>query len=193
MKLASDQVSLILGDLAALQSNRTLYLLNEPAVQKKLQLSESQQEQLGTLFMRGRGPNREQGAQTVEEHEQQAVEAARANEAAVEAILDSEQFVRLKQIGYRVEGSMAFRNLQVVTALELTAERRSRIRRIMDERPGRERYRHNLVPQDKLDEILLELTPEQRTTWTELIGEPFAGLYKVRSFDRSGPPREPRR
>ena len=55
LALARDQVARILGDLAALQSNRTLYLLDDPAVQKELQLTDAQQNQLDELSIQRKG------------------------------------------------------------------------------------------------------------------------------------------
>ena len=196
LALARDQVGRILDDLAALQSNRTLYLLDDRSVQEELRLTDEQQNQLAELSLhRGNRP-REMGSQTIEEREQRNVDAARANETAVADILTATQLQRLKQIANQVEGPMAFKNQQVVTALQLNAEQRRRIGRMLDDHRGRpgSRMVRPAEPDNELNAILSELTAEQRTIWTKLIGAPFAGRGNMRSFDRFGPnPREPRR
>ena len=198
--MARDRVSQILSDLDALRTNRTLFLLDEPTVQEALTLTDEQQSRLVSLLRRDKTSPHERKSNpdptSMGNHEQQIVEQARANEAAVAETLSTTQFRRLKQIALQVEGPMAFRNQDVVVSLGLTADQRQQIRRILDERAGgrNSRFGHNPPSESQLDTILDNLTVNQLKIWHELIGEPFAGVQNVRSFNRPGPQRfEPRR
>ena len=61
------------------------------------------------------------------------LEQARANEAEIDAILTPPQRLRLRQIALQSEGPAAFREPEVVEALDLTPAQRERIRAIESE------------------------------------------------------------
>jgi hypothetical protein len=98
---------------------------------------------------------------------------------------------RLRQVFLQVRGPMAFLEPEVTDALALTDAQRERIRELQtdlfvgpgpfvmpkrpDGPPGKpgERFRQPTSPAKVTEQILDELTPEQRTKWQALTGKPF--------------------
>jgi hypothetical protein len=129
-----------------------------------------------------------------------ALELARGNEVEVEAILTPPQRDRLRQIALQSEGPAAFREPEVVEALELTPGQRERIRAIEDQaRFGQIR---EMQPRKHLEDagkpamgrILAVLTAEQARRWKELAGDPIRGplsAFPIPFRPQSKPSRAP--
>jgi serine/threonine protein kinase len=187
-ELAATQarVRKILDDLAVLQGAGQLYLLGNPAVLDDLQLSDEQRAKIAELSRRLGEQRmeafREFHRQTPEERRRNFLELARANDAAVAAILLPEQRRRLQQIALQLQGPSAFREVDVAAALKLTAEQKERVRVIEAEmlfgKPDRPRgpwqdYEQRLKTAREAIQALL--TDEQAKRWREMAGKPFKG------------------
>ena len=131
------RVEKILADLAVLQSASKLYLLGEPSVLDDLALNEVLRPKMKELTARlGKQwleSFNDLGRLSPAERGRRVLEQARAEEAEVNAILTAPQQARLRQIGLQADGPGAFRDPEVVAALELTLEQREGIRAIEDE------------------------------------------------------------
>jgi hypothetical protein len=196
-----DRVKTILADLAVLQGAGHLYLLGNPAVQEDLRPSDEQRVQIVELSRRlgeqWMESFREFHRLTAEERRRRFLELARANDAAVTAILTPVQLRRLRQIALQSKGTAAFRDPDVVANLKLTADQKERVRAIEAEtifgKPERPRSpgpvdpwkAHEQTQKAACERIQMALTEEQRKRWREMTGEPFGGSIA------SVPPRPP--
>jgi hypothetical protein len=139
LAVTRDRVRRILDDLAVLQGAGQIFLLSEPAVLDDLKLSREQRGRVAELSRRLADQRHEklQGFYrlTPDERQRRFVELARANEAEVAGILSPEALVRLRQIALQGQGAAAFREVDVIEGLKLTAEQRERIRAIDGDPP----------------------------------------------------------
>ena len=115
-----------------------LYLLAQPAARDDLRLDEDQRRKVADLSARaGRRWMDAFGdpanAPAPAERERIVLEQVRANEAEMGAILTPAQRLRLRQIALQSEGPGAFRQPEVVEALELTREQREQIHAIEEQ------------------------------------------------------------
>jgi eukaryotic-like serine/threonine-protein kinase len=182
------RVEQILDDLAVLRAASKFYLLTQPAVLDDLRLNEEQRTKMKDLMARvlkqWMDPFHDGGRFLPAERARRPLERARANEAEVNSILTPAQQERLRQIGLQAEGPGAFRDPELVAALQLTSRQRKRIRAIEDEMrfawmrpmgsPG-----HGPAPEREKrtnERILRVLTEEQARQWREMTGEPVKGL-----------------
>jgi serine/threonine protein kinase len=192
LSATQERVKKILADLAALQGAGQLYLLNDAGVLDDLHADDDQRGRLAEFFRhqgeRGMEVFREFRQLTPEERRQRFLDFARANEAAVAAILSPGQIRRLRQVALQARGPMAFREPDVAASLKLTAEQRERIRAIEADtffgpaeplRPGFAPPPSRKVFEQRLraavDRIQALLTEEQAKRWKEMTGEPFKG------------------
>ena len=204
------QVETILADLAVLRAAGELYLLIQPSALDDLQLDAQQRARVSDLSSRAGkrwmesfgDPDRLPHAA---ERVRLALEQARANEAEIETILTPAQQHRLRQIALQSEGPGAFREPEVVDALQLTADQRERIRAIEEEvligqlremrsggTPAESAKNRGAKGPPAWERILAELTTEQSRRWRELAGEPIRG--PLRTFSTPfGSPRTPNR
>ncbi len=196
-------VQKILDDLVVLQGAGKLFLLKQAAVLQDLQPSEEQRADIAELSRRldaqSQDKFRAYRQLSPEERQRRFLDLARANEAAVQAILTPGQWTRLKQIALQLQGPSAFREVNIATALKLTADQKERIRAIEAETffGMPDRRRHGPIPRDARtpresrkareqalksasDKILQLLTAEQRRRWQELAGKPFEGEITFR-------------
>lgn len=188
----TQRVVKILADLAVLRTASRFYLLCQPVVLDDLHLTPHQRSQIKELTARvGKewmASIREIGLLPPSERGCRMVARARVNEADLNRILTLTQQTRLRQIGLQAEGASAFRDPEVVLALELTPEQRERIRVLEDEaafwwmRPhGRGPSTGNFSSTAETregspnDRILPLLTQEQARKWRELTGPPVRG------------------
>jgi serine/threonine protein kinase len=214
-KSVDDRVKKILSDLAVLQGAGQVFLLNSEAVLEDLDLSAEQRKRVTDLSQHVTEQRQKSFEAfhklTRDERRQRFLDEARSNEAAIAEILNPEQIRRLRQITLQSRGPMAFRDRDVITALKLTAEQRTRINAIEAETffkpegpPSRRGQRaseppkkardesesHKKAHEDKrkaaMERILKVLTQEQAKKWEEMIGEPFAG--PAPEFFRGPPP-----
>ncbi len=202
----------ILDDLLVLQGAGQLALLANPGVLADLRPSAEQREQI-TEWSRRLATQRLEAFQkynqlTPRERQQRFLESARANEAAITAILTPQQRDRLRQITMQLQGASAFRDPAVVTTLKLTAEQRERLRAIEAEpvfvplppgpkgrprSPEEQRKANEQRARSVRERIRAVLTEEQATRWRRLTGAPFEGWsFAFHPHLRPGPFRLPR-
>ena len=201
------RVEKVLADLAVLQSASKLYLLGDPAVLDDLALNDVQRPKVKELTARlgkrwlesfndfGRLPPAERGRRVLEQ--------ARADEADVNAVLTAPQQARLRQIGLQADGPGAFRDPEVVAALQLTPVQREGIRAIEDEAffammrmmgPPTGPAGPEPKPKDRpaKERILALLTEEQARRWAAITGPPFKGALAPFPAPFGPPPPSPR-
>jgi serine/threonine protein kinase len=184
------RVEAILADLAVLRAGGELYLLAQQPALDDLGLDDGQRLNVADLSARAgrrwmdvfgdpaRLPSRSERVRIV-------LEQARSNEVEIDAILTTPQRVRLRQIALQAEGPTAFREPEVVEALELTPAQREKIGAIEDEVFFRQMRdtRSGKAPDDNgkaiMKRVLAELTPDQARRWRELAGEPVQGPLSV--------------
>jgi serine/threonine protein kinase len=196
------RVETILADLAVLRAAGELYLLVQPTALDDLRLDGPQRRKVADLSARA-------GRRWVEafgdpahlpspaERTRIALEQVRANEAGIDAILIPSQRARLRQIALQAEGPSAFREPEVVEALDLTTDQRERIRaieegalfrQIRDFRSGKAA---DAAGTPTMDRALAVLTPDQARRWRAMVGEPIRGPLSVFPMPFR-PSREPR-
>jgi serine/threonine protein kinase len=166
-------------------------LLAEPAVQQELKISPDQKQRIRQLAEKWRQTFRDSRDLSPEEA-RPWLEKLADQEKSLLGDLGPEQARRLEQIAWQQAGVGAFRDHQVVAALQLTEEQKEQIRAIQaarrdrGPRPGGPRPEAARKAEDSrkiaLDQALGVLTPQQREQWQQLIGEPFKGEI------RHGPP-----
>ena len=130
---------------------------------------------------------------------------------AVEGVLSAEQRNRLSQIALQDRSVDAFRSADVLEKLDLTKTQRDRIRARIDDanlasmqydslqwgrhrkrsdeerRSDDEREQQYMAFKNKtMEQVLAELTPEQRDRWNSMVGPPFKG-----TLERGRGPRGP--
>jgi eukaryotic-like serine/threonine-protein kinase len=213
---ARDRVKKILDDLAELEGSGHFFLLNLNAddVLNDLGATEDQRQRLRALNRQRESIPQNFGRLSADERRVWFVKQARAYEYEANRILDATQQARLRQIGIQAKHEMAFRDPAVVAALKLTPEQQERIRAVEADRmfmqrpegPRPEGHRPDGPPfgpkgkgpddnmrRNGMDRILAILTEEQRTRWSELIGNPF--VWQRGPFPngpgRFGPPQGP--
>src|SRR5206468_4893419 len=114
-----------------------LVRIRDPEVQRALQLTPEQREQVARLsetwaeqgLMQFRGPR---GGFPPEALGQKFLEVARANEKKLNDILTPEQRKRFPQVVIQLQGPIAFHDSPVVDELRLTADQRRQIRELKD-------------------------------------------------------------
>jgi len=216
-----ERVKRILYELNLLRRGLDVDVLKEPKVQEALQVDTDQQTQLASLFLKWNDERRtlfENIASLDEDaRRRKFVGIAEEHELALAKVLTSRQRERLRQIALQSLGLLAFREAEVIEALDLTAEQRGTIRKISQELmvklspdtgrggppPGdrdpksweesrRKRYAAAVEEAVSAAETFLE--PDQVARWRDLTGEPFpgaAGLLHQRG-GRFGDMRGPR-
>jgi len=134
------KVELILNELTTLIGVGKYRLLQYPQVQRELQLTPEQQASLQTVvdLWHEMFHDRESLGRT--EREQRRLELARRQDAEVKRLLTAEQQARFQQIVWQEAGPLALEDDALAGKLELTAEQREEIRRLLAEylppRPG---------------------------------------------------------
>ncbi len=197
LRATKRQVENIVADLAELQGARPSPLLHHKAVRDELDLTDEQRTQVRTMLDDGWKQIVQWGKLKPAKRERHFIELMRAEEERVRKILSAEQYGRLRQIALQQQGLAAFRDPSVIAALKLTPAQRDKLRVIEAEAflggppgppPG--------PPPDKMggppappmqgfgkmfgklkaarERALAVLTKEQRQTWQELTGPPFA-------------------
>jgi Spy/CpxP family protein refolding chaperone len=199
-------VEKILADLTILEGVGNLHLLSQTAVQDDLELSPEQRLKItdlsDRLMAQGMELFRRFGQLSAEERQTRFLDQARADDAAMNAVLTRSQVSRLRQIALQSQGLAAFRDPVVVDALKLTGEQRKKIRAIESDQffSSIEGMRPGASPEDfrksfdqkrlvTLDRVRKLLTPEQEQTWNTLSGKPFQGALPF--LFRPGPPGPP--
>ena len=169
-----------------------IMLLGQKSVQDELKLSEDQVKKVneGTLKMFGEFAGLRQLSQ--EEQQKKMKELREESDKAVADILKPEQAKRFKQIHLQQLGVMAFSDDPIVKDLKLTDEQKDKIKTIQEEarkeinelRQKGARLPELLkkgmdVNRKAADKVVALLTPEQKTKWKDLTGEPFKGEIRL--------------
>ena len=124
----------ILHELEILRRDMQTGLLNNAVVIRELRLAEQQGEQVNKLLATWE-QQKEQLRPILEsldddERRRRFVELAEQRESDLEMVLTYEQLKRLGQLALQAQGVWAFKEPDVVAALELTSEQRAAIRKI---------------------------------------------------------------
>ena len=184
------RVAAILSDLAVMHGAWQHLLLRDPAVRAELKLSAGQSAEVEAVTreiaaLEG-GPGPRFSRLKPDERGARLLADARRHEGRITAVLRPEQLARLRQLAWQARGAEAFRDPDLVTLLKLTPAQRDLMRGPDDGPPPRP----NGPPPDRrpgppdgrpgrlrrgppLTDNLAALTPEQRTRWAALTGEPF--------------------
>jgi len=129
-----DRVQSILADLAVLQSDRNIMLLNEPAVLNDLGVNSEQMDAIQEVVRRHREDRvwwfQDRGGRGPQEHYVAALESAKQNDTLLTEALTPAQRERLRQIALRLQGPRAFQDYAVIEALGLTQEQRTEMKTI---------------------------------------------------------------
>jgi hypothetical protein len=180
-------------------------LLAQKSVQTELKLSDDQVKKVTQLAESRGATARPQRGQTTnrEELRKQQEERAQASEKALAEILKPEQLKRAKQISWQQQGTQAFANAEVATALQLSNEQKEKIRGIQEQAQQArgqlfqrgaggnfEEARKKMEEARKAtdEKVMNVLSAEQKTKWKELTGEPFKGEIQ-RGTRPARPPR----
>jgi serine/threonine protein kinase len=202
----------ILNEMKLLQRDMQRWALENPAVPEALQLADAQREKLAELREKWKDEpesiKKDWRELSEDARWRRAVLRAEEHNDALELLLTPEQRQRLSEIVIQNAGIFAFRDPEIVTALELTLEQRKAIREIerglfrhrFDQR-GEGRVREGaaggpprMTKREAVSKVLELLTPNQIRKWNELIGPPFAGIDDPppRGLQGFGPPNERR-
>ena len=131
-----DRVRKILADLAVIQGDRNLYLLNEPIVLDQLHLSPAQKESIGeisgTMGRRREESFRDFGRLTNEERKARFLEMARTRDSALQKILQPEQVARFRQLALQSQEPFVFLQQEVVSSLGISNDQKEKIRSRME-------------------------------------------------------------
>ena len=166
-----------------------LMLLNQESVQKELKLTDEQKTKINELRQSAREKMQEIFQADQAERQQKMQALNQENRKALETILNAEQGKRILEIVYQQRGAMAFADPEVAKALNLNEEQQGKVKTTTEEMAAamRELFTQGQAPDEearkKMDELrkstgeklVALLTPEQKTKWTALQGEPFKG------------------
>jgi hypothetical protein len=194
-----------------LRRGSQVLLLQQPSVQKELNLSADQVRQVNRLAHQRRAAFWESCDLSREESRTRFEELAAQERALVEG-LRPEQAGRLRQIAWQRQGPGALHDPEVAAALGLTNEQKQKIRAIEAHRPpwgphrpggppgwgpGGPHPRGRPKPEDlwrgSWGQLLSVLTAEQKAKWKELTGEPFKGEVRPPHPGGVGPRPNPRK
>ncbi|HLJ12711.1 MAG TPA: hypothetical protein VKU82_16060, partial [Planctomycetaceae bacterium] len=189
------RVQRILQELKVLEQAHYLSLIAYPEVQTDLVLAKAKREEVANLITDW---SRERAdldgkirALPRDERRSRLAEQYQAQEEALAAVLTPRQEHRLRQILLQVKGPFAFREPEIVSALELTSDQREMIRERTNEAfasvwrswsGGKREDFHKLLPpamKDAVNRILIQLTAQQSERWRELAGRPFESTTPI--------------
>ena len=190
LEATRDRVRAILADLRVLEGRFRHVLLTQQSVQTDLKLAAEQLDRLDPVLetirprFGGQFLERRRPVPPVPERPRKLLDEVKDHETQIGAVLTPAQMARLGQIALQARGPAAFRDPDVVDRLRLTPEQRDTIRGIEQETFGPRPGGSGLGPPKKgpesgsrpgMDRALAVLTPEQRATWKEMTGDPYAG------------------
>jgi serine/threonine protein kinase len=172
-------VEKVLADLAALRGAGQRVLLSQPAVLDDLGLDAVQRLKIKELTARLQKQQMDAWHEFAKlapgERGRRILKQARANEAAVAAILTAAQLRRLHEIALQMQGPTVFREPEVAMALKLSDEQRERIWAIEEETFLASMKKGGPAAGPPSERVLTVLTREQAGLWREITGEPFRG------------------
>jgi hypothetical protein len=204
-----DRVKRLLADLAAMQGAGQIFMLANNAVLDDLELADEQRKKVEVVLQQLTARQQEMFRAfhrlTPDERRARFLEMARANEAVIADLLTPEQVRRLRQISVQWQGPMAFREYDIVLALDLSPPQRELIRSIeaemmfgkrdgpspQDMSPEARQKAFEKVADAAMERILAILTEDQIQSWFEIVGKPFTGprpLFNARPGQFGPPP-----
>ena len=170
-------------------------IISVPAVQKELKLSEEQASKAATFAEEYREKGREMYAELegLEQAERQTKMQAlnqkhfAAGMKDVEAMLKPEQTKRFKQIVFQTRGIDNLTDPETAKALKVTPEQADRVKNLLETQRSEMREATADAGSDRraamgkmqeirkatLEKALAKMTPEQKTMYKEMAGEPF--------------------
>jgi Spy/CpxP family protein refolding chaperone len=163
-------------------------LLSQPSVQKELNISAEQKQQLQEAAAKLRqAPPPDFSNLSPSDRAEKMQEMAREGERTAAKILHRDQMKRLKEISLQVRGAGAFNDPEIAKALDLTDEQKEKIKTTLSESRGQRpqvapgtdpqatRKHFEEMRKANLDKVMNVLTADQKTKWKEMTGEPFKG------------------
>jgi eukaryotic-like serine/threonine-protein kinase len=124
-----------------------------------------------------------------DQRRQKLLELTPKTDKMVADVIEPAQFKRLKQISWQVQGPFAFRDPEIISGLQMTAEQQKECDRLR--REGREEMgklfqglssinanildKAREVSDATRDKIVASLTPQQERKWKEMLGDTFSG------------------
>jgi hypothetical protein len=170
-----------------------LMLANQKSVQQELKLSDEQIKKVAEIGKAMRLKAEDITETVPKERMKKAMEIFKVAEKDVYAMLKPEQAKRMRQIALQQQRlARAFENPEVAKVLKLSEEQTKKMREIRESAAkestklseggkSRDEARKKMAEFSKATEekLLKVLTNEQRTRWTELLGEPFKGELKA--------------
>lgn len=160
-------------------------LLRRSDVQRELNLTEQQKNQIRQMQESMRTAMQEMRGMPPQERRRKMEELRRKNDPT--SVLNESQKKRLREIELQAMGPSAFLTPEVADELKLTQEQRSRLQGIVMQQMQqlREQFRgggfgqgqggqHFQQMRDQMEKQMLEvLTPAQRQQWQQMQGKPF--------------------
>jgi serine/threonine protein kinase len=192
---AQERVRRILDEMGIVQRSMRLGALDKPAVQKALDLTDDEHENLVKLLAKWKeewGPSeKEMGGLSEDARRQKLVVIAQDHDRALEKVLSPKQRQRLGEVVLQFFGLFTFKDPDVVDDLKLTKEQRKKIREIEREirptfgppgsgpGPGRgaggwRGGAPRLTKKETVNKVLALLNDTQLQKWKDLTGLPFA-------------------
>jgi hypothetical protein len=166
-------------------------LLRMPEVQAELKLTDEQKTKINEMQSQLRAGRRGQGGGfrdlSREEREKQLAERRANEQKQLQAILNTDQLKRYRQLQLQRQGLLALRDTTVQDELKLTTDQRSKVDGVLTEQTEEMRKIRQSAAGDraaartqtealrKKTEEKLEalLTDDQKKQWKEMLGAPF--------------------
>ena len=170
-----------------------LMLANQKSVQEELKLSEQQIKKVAEVGKAMRLKAEDITETDPKERMKKAMELFKRAETDVFAMLKPEQAKRMRQIALQQQRlARAFENPEVAKVLKLSDDQTKKMREVRESAAkesaklsegakSRDEARKKMAEFSKATEekLFKVLTDEQRTRWSELLGEPFKGELKA--------------
>ena len=160
-------------------------LLSQKSVQEELKLNEDQVKKVDELLAKQRESFGDSRDLSREERQKRFTESREASQKAVGAILNEEQQKRYKQVSLQLQGAGALGDPEVAASLGLSDEQKKSVAEIQSaareemrsqfQGGGGDREKFRAARDATNEKLQGVLTPEQKTKWQELAGEPFKG------------------
>jgi len=135
LKAASDRVSRIVDELAALDELAPLMLLDDPQVQDDLKIPADRRPEIESLLTQVYAERERATAANPSGHETavaSVTEELRSNGEKLRRLLSQQQIGRLKQIAWQQQGAQAFKSPDIIAALQLTPDEQTKIDDIIE-------------------------------------------------------------
>jgi hypothetical protein len=174
-----------------------LSLLSQKSVQEELKITPDQTEKVTKLNEQRREAFRGSRDLSQEERQKKFEELAKETSKSLAEILRPEQDKRLKQISVQLRGPDAFGDPKVAESMKFTDEQKEKVKVLLEDyrkdrqalfqggnQGNREENRKKMAEMRTAttEKLTALFTPEQKTTWKEMTGEPFKGQITPPQF-----------